>query len=101
MGSAPLRDIAPRKAEHFPHKLKQRRGYDLSDLPLRGGDHIKTWNTNFVPMLVAWAGANDDPFKLNSELFTAVPHIWERTFPTIALPENKLLALIKVVSRMN
>ena len=99
MARTPLRDLAPRKLEHFPRTLKQH--YELSDLDLQGGDHIKTWKTSFIPSLLAWAGACDDPFKVSSELFTAVGQIWERTFPAIALLDDKLLALVKVVSRMD
>jgi hypothetical protein len=94
-----LRDIALPKPEHFPRGLKQH--YKLSDLHLQGGNHIKTWKTSFVPSLLAWAGAHDNPFKANTELYVAVGHIWGCTFPAIMLLDDKLLALVKVVSHID
>ena len=96
--SAPLTDITPQMAGYVYRRHKR---YELSDLSLRSEDHIKTWKTSFVPSLLVWAGTYEDPFKVNSELYAMVTNIWERTFPAIALHDDKLLALVKVVSRMD
>lgn len=92
-----------RVPEHFPFRpLKQ--DYEVSDLPFPEGSraHIEAWNIEFVPSLLAWAGAHADPFRVNSELYSVVTHIWGRVFPGIALPDNdnNLLTLVKVVGHI-
>jgi len=47
-----------------------------------------------------WAGAHEDPFRVRSELFTAVPHIWKHVFCDIRLHNNDLVTLVKVVSHI-
>ena len=90
-----------RMPEHIPGNIKQ--DYTISDLPLPladGGAYIEKWHKDFVPSLLTWAGAHEDPFRVRSELFTAVPHIWERVFCDVRLHNNDLVTLVKVVSCM-
>ena len=103
-GGTPSGDTARRMPEHIiPRNIKQE--YMISDLPFPladSGEYIKRWHKDFVPSLLAWAGAHGDPFRVKSELFTAVPHIWERIFCGIRLYDdvNSLITVVKVVSRM-
>ena len=89
----------PRVPEHFPRRFKQK--YKVIDLPLpENSAYFEKWRKSFVPSLLAWAGANEDPFKVNNELYSAVPHIWKRVFPGLKLADIDLLTVVKVVSRM-
>ncbi len=84
-----------------PHGIKQ--GYKFSDLPLpedRDGGKLGAWNEKFVPSLLSWVGAHEDPFTVNSELYDVVTHIWDRIFPDITLLNKDLRTLVKVVSHM-
>lgn len=89
----------PRVPEQRFRSLKQK--YKLADLPLpEDAAYFETWRKTFMPSLLAWAGAHGDPFRISSELYTAVPHIWERVFPRLPLLDCDLLTVVKVVSRI-
>jgi len=93
-----MRYIA-RVPEHSPRSLKQK--YKVADLPLpEDAAYFENWRKTFMPSLLAWAGAHGDPFRVSSELYTAVPHIWERVFPRLPLLDCDLLTVVKVVSRI-
>jgi hypothetical protein len=93
-----------RPPEHTRHGIKQI--YKIIELPfpefpcpeLADFPYFEMWYKSFVPSLLTWAGAHEDPFRANSELYTAVPHIWERVFPRITLLNYDLFTLVKVVS---
>ena len=86
-----------RMPKRVPHGRKPR--YTVSDLPLpRGGGHVQIWRRAFLPSLLTWAGAQEDPFGVNGELYDVVTDIWLHTFPGITLKENDVTNLVKVVS---
>jgi len=73
--------------------------YTVSDLPLpQGGRNAQNWKKAFLPSLLAWAGAHEDPFRLNGELYDVVTEIWSTVFPGVLLEENDVTNLVKVVS---
>jgi len=73
--------------------------YTVSDLPLpQGGRNAQNWKKAFLPSLLAWAGAHEDPFGLNGELYDVVTEIWSTVFPGVPLEENDVTNLVKVVS---
>ena len=99
VGSSMLSSDIIRPPEHNHHGIKQI--YKVIELPFpehEGSIYFTTWSKCFVPSLLTWAGAQEDPFRVNSELYTAVPHIWKRIFPNITLMNDDLLTLVKVVS---
>ena len=103
-GGTPSGDTMYQMPKHIiPCNIKQE--YMISDLPFPladSGEYIKRWHKDFIPSLLAWAGAHEDPFRVKSELFTAVPHIWECVFCGIRLYNdvNSLITVVKVVSHM-
>jgi hypothetical protein len=85
------------KCSSHSHNSKSR--YAVSDLPFpRGGKHVKIWRRSFVPLLLAWAGAHENPFGVNNELCDVVTDVWLRVFPGITLGDSDINILIKVVS---
>ena len=85
-----------RVPKRVPHGRKAR--YTVSDLPLpRGGGHVQIWKRAFLPSLLTWAGAQEDPFGVNGELYDVVTDIWLHTFPGLTLEENDITNLVKVV----
>jgi len=83
----------------LPRSIKQK--YKVIDLPLpENSAYFEKWRNNFIPSLLAWAGAHKDPFSVNNELYTAVPHIWDRVFPRLILTDIDLLTVVKVVSHI-
>jgi len=86
-----------RMPKRVSHGRKSR--YTVSDLPLpRGGGHVQLWKRAFLPSLLTWAGAQEDPFGVNGELYDVVTDIWLHTFPGITLGESDVTNLVKVVS---
>lgn len=82
------------------HHSGSKRRYTVSDLSLpRGGGHI--WRRSFVPLLLAWAGAHEDPFGANSDLYDVVTDIWSRVFPRITLGVDDTMVLVKVVRHLH
>jgi len=84
----------PKRVRH-----SQKPQYTVSDLPFpQGGRHVQNWKKTFLPLLLAWAGAHKDPFRLNGELYNVVMDIWAQVFPSITLEENDIVILVKVVT---
>src|SRR5260221_1590705 len=78
-----------RKPKRSSHGHKSR--YTVSDLPFpRGGGHVQIWRRSFVPLLLAWAGAHENPFGVNGELCDVVTDIWLRVFPSITLGDSDI-----------
>ena len=77
------------------HPSKKMR-YTQADLPFpptRIIECLFRWQTSFLPSLISWAGAQDDPFGTNSRLAAAsfseeVVKIWECIFPDIPLDDS-------------
>lgn len=87
----------PKSVRHSRNARKPR--FTISDLPFpRGGRHVQNWKKTFLPLLLAWAGAHEDPFGLNGELYDVVTDIWARVFPSVTLEENDIVILVKVVT---
>jgi len=88
------------------HPLKMR--YTQVDLPFPPVHVIEClyrWRTSFLPSLLSWAGAQDDPFGTNCRLAAVsfseeVVKIWERVYPDIPLlddSDNSTLIVLCVV----
>lgn len=76
----------------------RKRRYTVPDLPFpRGGGHKQTWRRSFVPSLLAWAGAQEDPFGVNGDLYDAVDELWSRIYPQITLEDDAIMVVVKVV----
>lgn len=83
--------------KRVPHSRKPR--YSVSDLPLpRGGGHVQAWKRVFLPSLLAWAGAHEDPFGVNGDLYDVITDIWSGVFPSVTLEQSDIVILQKVVS---
>jgi len=98
-GTSTLSSDTIRPPEHNRRGIKQI--YKVIELPfpeIEDSPYFTTWSKCFVPSLLTWAGAHEDPFRANSELYAVVPHIWKRVFPGITLMNGDLFTLVKVVS---
>ena len=61
----------------------------IDDLPYgRGGG--KLWRDKFTPMLLAWAGSQEDPFAANSHhnIHSVITQIWEHVYPDFPLQDD-------------
>ncbi|KAN0134280.1 hypothetical protein V8E53_007778 [Lactarius tabidus] len=56
----------------------------ISDWPFPGGKTLY-WHKFFVPLLIAWAGSQLDPFSTNNGVGSEAMLIWGRMFPAIKL----------------
>ena len=84
----------PKKKHHG-----RKQGYTVADLPWpRGGQYKKFWRRSFVKLLLAWAGAHEDPFRVNGDLYDVAPNMWKYIFPQIPLGDSDIIILVKVVS---
>lgn len=82
-------------------RLGRKQRYTVADLPLpRGGGHKQTWRRSFVPLLLSWAGAHEDPFATNGDLHDVVTEIWMDVFPRVGLEVDNIMVLVKVVSQI-
>jgi hypothetical protein len=67
----------------------------------QGGDYLHQWRTSFIPSLLSWAGAQDDPFgtncRLAMNLSDEVVNIWERVYPGSKLDDDGKLIVLFVV----
>ena len=64
---------------------------------LLGGILDVTWGRDFVPLLIAWAGAKEDPFSIKNGLYAAVANIWSQIFPRVVLNGDAITMLADVV----
>jgi hypothetical protein len=70
----------------------------LSDLPYQQNKaNIQAWHNAFVPALLRWAGAQEDPFGTNSKITEVVHTLWGRIFPNNVLNKNGLSTMEAVV----
>jgi hypothetical protein len=58
----------------------------------------ETLERDFIPLLIAWAGAKEDPFNVQNGLYAAVTNIWSQIFPRIVLNGDNITMLANVVS---
>jgi hypothetical protein len=68
------------------------------------GDCILRWRTVFLPSLLSWAGAQDDPFGTNCRLTmslsgfsTEVADLWARVYPESRLDDDGRRIVLCVV----
>jgi len=72
----------------------------LGDLPYeQNKKNVQTWRNIFVPALLRWAGAQEDPFGTNSLIKEIVPHMWGSIFPQYALDEHGL-SIVEAMVRL-
>jgi hypothetical protein len=82
--------------------------YTQADLPFPRdrnsdgqGDYLNRWRTSFLPSLLSWAGAQDDPFRTNCRLSMSfcseVAKIWARVYPESTLDDNGRRIVLSVV----
>ncbi|KAH9955567.1 hypothetical protein BC827DRAFT_871237 [Russula dissimulans] len=55
------------------------------------------WGKDFVPYLLSWAGAQDDPFGTNGQMDTALLAIWEPVYPEVKISGKGLEILQGIV----
>ena len=70
---------------------------DEQEIPPWGVRYMGPWRRDFVPALIAWAGAHENPFRLNDDLHHVAMDIWSRVFPGDALQDDDITVLVKVV----
>ncbi|KAH9022142.1 hypothetical protein EDB84DRAFT_1441288 [Lactarius hengduanensis] len=63
----------------------------LMDLPLpQTGRYHQNWRKKFVPLLISWAGSQEDPFGTNGQIDGAIESIWERVYPDLAVDDEEM-----------
>lgn len=83
-------------ASHGARTGKKRHG--ISDLPFAHWNvDSRKWRIQFVPSLLAWAGAQGDPFGTNSQMVDEVAVIWQRIYPAIVLDDTKKYIVLRIV----
>jgi hypothetical protein len=67
--------------------LERRR---LPFFPPITGNHgcYRIWHSHFIPELLAWAGAQENPFDVHSGIHTEVTRIWECLYPSVRLSDD-------------
>lgn len=79
-------------------KGARKRKYGVSDLPFTHWDiDSRKWRNYVVPLLLAWAGTQGDPFGTNSQMVDEVVALWERAYPAIMLNDARKSILLGVV----
>jgi len=72
---------------------------DDQDLPLLWGRKLsEAWRRHFIPSLIAWAGAQENPLVISGDLDDVVADIWSQIFPRVVLDCDDIAILVKVVS---
>lgn len=67
----------------------------------QGGDCLLRWQSYFIPALLSWARAQDDPFGMNGHLVNfldKVSNIWEHIYLESRLDDDSKLIVLCVVS---
>ena len=68
------------------------------DLPLlRGGRYLQIWCKKFVPLLISWAGGQEDPFGTNGLIEGTVSSLWKMVYPDIEIEDAETNIVINVV----
>ena len=76
--------------------------HTLMDLPLpRGGRYLQIWRKKFVPLLISWAGSQEDPFGTNGLIEGTVSSLWKRVYPDIDLEDTDTNIVVNVVWLLN
>ena len=71
----------------------------IQDLPLpKNGRHLQIWYTRFVPLLISWAGTQEDPFGTTGRIDGTVQSLWERVFPDLVINNVEMMIVIIMVS---
>jgi hypothetical protein len=79
------------------HRTRKKK-YAVSDLPFGHWDaDSRKWRTCFIPSLLAWAGAQADPFGTNSQMVDEITALWPRIYPTIVLNDARTSTILGVV----
>lgn len=85
-------------------KRSRRQRYTVADLPFPGGSKdLQVWRKTFIPLLLVWAGTQEDPFGTNCQMEVAIMGAWTHAFPSIALEPNsqELEIVLNVVRNSN
>ena len=58
-----------------------------------------TWRQKFDPCLLAWAGAQEDVYDVDSEerVSVEIANIWESLYPGEILEDNEFFAVVTLV----
>src|ERR1700679_474916 len=76
----------------------RKRKFAISDLPFAHWDiDSRKWRVSFVPLLLAWAGTQHDPFGMNGQMADEVTALWEHVYPAIMLNDMRLSVILSVV----
>lgn len=76
----------------------RKKKYAVSDLPFsKWSIDSRKWRTHFVPLLIAWAGTQEDPFGTNSQMANKVTALWQRIYPAIVLNDARTVIILAVV----
>jgi hypothetical protein len=76
----------------------RKRKFGISDLPFVHWDvDSRKWRVSFIPLLLAWAGTQRDPFGTNSQMADEVTTLWECVYPAIVLNDARLAVILSVV----
>ena len=59
----------------------------VSGLPF-SGERTQYWWKYFIPLLVAWAGSQPDPFGTNLGVGSEALLVWNQVLPTIVLDQR-------------
>ncbi|KAH8979761.1 hypothetical protein EDB92DRAFT_2118630 [Lactarius akahatsu] len=63
----------------------------LADLPLpRTGRYLQNWRKKFVPLLISWAGSQEDPFGTNGRIDGAIKSVWGRVYPDLVVDDEEM-----------
>ncbi|KAI9434180.1 hypothetical protein H4582DRAFT_809927 [Lactarius indigo] len=63
----------------------------LMDLPLpRTGRYLQNWRKKFIPLLVSWAGSQEDPFSTNGRIDGAIESVWRCVYPDLAVDDEEM-----------
>jgi hypothetical protein len=69
----------------------------VADLPFVGDRITQIWRKDIIPMLVAWAGSQEDPFGTNSQAKSEAVSISKLLFPATKLDKNRCAIMMGVV----
>ena len=76
----------------------RKKKFGISDLPFTHWDKdSRKWRVSFVPLLLAWAGTQPDPFGTNSQMADEITTLWQHVYPAIVLNDTRLSVILSVV----
>jgi hypothetical protein len=81
-----------------PDKEKAK-SYRVDDLPY-GPNGGRKWRYEYTPIILAWAGSQEDPFAVNNhmDLYDVMTKAWEHAYPAFTLSDAIMEILEKLVS---